>query len=132
MKKTIQKYNIDEVWHFTDESNLDVIKKHNGLFSFAELKNRGIKPPRMGGNDVSRNADMLNNVDRYVHLAFCDDHPMLYWAKQDQRIPNPVWLKIDSSVLLGSGVLFPDCMPCDKIIGWKYDKSSDIHPFSCT
>ena len=31
---------------------------------------------------------------------------MLYAAKQDGRIKNPIWLKIDSSILLDSNVRF--------------------------
>jgi len=31
---------------------------------------------------------------------------MLYAAKQDGRINDPVWLKINSAILLGSGIRF--------------------------
>jgi len=41
-----------------------------------------------------------------VHLAFVDNHPMHFAAKQDGRITTPMWLKIDSSILLGEDVRF--------------------------
>jgi len=39
-------------------------------------------------------------------MAFLDDHPMLYRAKQDGRITDPIWLKIDASILIEDGVRF--------------------------
>lgn len=106
MKTILAKYGFDGVWHFTDRSNLELIEKYKGLLSFAELEKRGVEIPVPGGNEWSHDADKLNGVHKYVHLAFVDDHPMLYRAKQEGRIPNPIWLKIDSSILLQKGVRF--------------------------
>jgi hypothetical protein len=106
MKTIIGRYNFDGVWHFTDRSNLDSIKEHKGLLSLRELERRGITIPAPGGNEWSHDADRMKGVHEYVHLAFIDDHPMLYRAKQDGRIPAPIWLKIDASVLLQDGVRF--------------------------
>jgi hypothetical protein len=106
MKTIINKYKFDCIWHFTDKSNIDLIKKHNGLLSFGELERRGIEIPISGGNDWSHDADKTKGVHEYVHLAFVDDHPMLYRAKKEGRIPNPIWLKIKSSILLQEGVRF--------------------------
>ena len=83
-----------------------VIKKHQGLLSFAELEKRGIVVPNPGGNEWSQLADKRKDLHKYVHLTFIDDHPMLYRAKGEKRITNPVWLKIDSSILLDEGVKF--------------------------
>ncbi len=106
MNTIIKKYKFDSVWHFTDKSNLDLIKKHKGLLSFGELETRGIEIPIAGGNDWSHDADKLKDVHDYVHLAFVDDHPMLFRAKQEGRIPNPIWLKIKSSIILQDDVKF--------------------------
>lgn len=106
MKTILQRYKFDYIWHFTDKSNLDLIQQHNGLLSWRELQRRGIAVPTPGGNQWSHDADKVSGVDDYVHLAFLDDHPMLYCAKQDGRITTPIWLKINSSVLLGDGVRF--------------------------
>ncbi|SMF95087.1 protein of unknown function [Methylomagnum ishizawai] len=106
MKKILEKYKIDGVWHFTDRSNLELIKQQQGLLSLGELERRGVDIPAPGGNDWSHNADKHKGMHKYVHLAFVDNHPMLYTAKQDGRIKNPIWLKIDSSILLENGILF--------------------------
>ena len=45
-------------------------------------------------------------MHKYVHLAFLDDHPMLFRAKQESRITDPIWLKIDASILLEEGARF--------------------------
>ena len=80
---------------------------HGGLLSLVELERKGIDIPISGGNDWSHNADKLKNVQEYIHLAFVDDHPMLYIAtEKEKRILNPVWLKIDSSILLEDNVRY--------------------------
>jgi hypothetical protein len=106
LKSIIDKYKIDAIWHFTDKSNVELIIKNQGLHSFGALRTKGIAIPAPGGNQWSHDADELKGVHEYVHLAFLDDHPMLYAAKQDSRIKEPIWLKIDSSLLLGSDVRF--------------------------
>ncbi len=106
MKKVLDKYRFDGVWHFTDRSNLDLIVEQQGLLSLAELERKGIAIPTPGGNEWSQDADKMKGVHEYVHLAFVDDHPMLFRAKQDGRIPDPIWLKIDSSIILEKEVRF--------------------------
>lgn len=106
IKTVLEQYNIDGVWHFTARSNLELIKKHNGLLSLGELERRRIEIPSPGGNQWSHDADKLKGLHDYVHLAFLDDHPMLYLAKQDGRITDPIWLKIQLSVLVAEGVRF--------------------------
>ncbi len=109
MKTILSKYKIDVVWHFTDRSNLELIEEHHGLLSLGEAERRGIEIPKPGGNEWSHDADKMKGVHEYVHLAFVDDHPMLFHARQDGRIPDPIWLKISSSILLDEGIRFcPD------------------------
>lgn len=106
MKGTLSAYRVSGIWHFTDHSNLQSIIKHNGLLSLAETKKRGIVIPAAGGNQWSHDADGRKGVDQYVHLYFLDDHPMLFRAKEDKRITNPVWLKISLDVLDIQGVRY--------------------------
>lgn len=106
MQAILTRYGIAAVWHFTDRSNLPLIEQHQGLLSLAESRRRGIKVPMPGGNDWSHNADEMKGVHEYVHLAFLDDHPMLFLANQESRITDPVWLKIDASILLEEGTRF--------------------------
>lgn len=106
MKTILKKYNIKYIQYFTDESNLDLIIKHKGLLSLAELERKGIDIPIAGGNDWSHDADKFKGLHKYIHLAFIDDHPMLFTAKQEARILKPIWLKIDSSILLEDNVRY--------------------------
>ena len=106
MQTVLSRYGIDRVWHFTDRSNIALIKEHQGLLSLAESRRRGVKVPVPGGNDWSHDADEMKGVHQYVHLAFLNDHPMLFRAKQESRITDPVWLKIDASILLEEGTRF--------------------------
>jgi len=107
MKDILAKYNrFDGIWHFTDKSNLQLIVEHGGILSLEELENREVEIPAPGGNEWSHDADKLKGLHSYVHLAFLDDHPMLYRAKQEGRIPEPLWLKVDASILLEEGVRF--------------------------
>jgi hypothetical protein len=48
----------------------------------------------------------MKGVSDYVHLAFIDDHPMLFRAKEDGRITKPIWLRIDASIMLHDSVRF--------------------------
>lgn len=106
MQNVIRQYGIDGIWHFTDETNLSLIIREKGLLSYAELVRRCIEIPTPGGNQLSHNLDRHNHVDDYVHLSFLDDHPMLYRAKQENRITEPVWLKVEPTILLEEGVMF--------------------------
>ncbi|ASF46696.1 DarT ssDNA thymidine ADP-ribosyltransferase family protein [Methylovulum psychrotolerans] len=106
MKSIISKYKtLEGVWHFTDHANLESIKQH-GLLALSELEKRGITIPAPGGNEWSHDADKMKKLDKYVHLAFVDEHPMAYRAREDGRIKNLIWLKIDASVILGGDVYF--------------------------
>lgn len=106
VKNIIDKYNLDGIWHFTDKSNLSLIQKNEGLLSVSQTQEKKISVPKPGGNEWSHNADRLKGVHEYVHLSFLCEHPMLFHAKNDGRINDPVWLKIDASVLLDPNVRF--------------------------
>lgn len=106
MNTLLQRYGVNGLWHFTDKSNLNLIELHGGLLSWRESQRRGVVVPSPGGNDWSHDADRLNGVSDYVHLAFLADHPMQFIATQDGRIKEPIWLKIDLSVLLEQGVRY--------------------------
>jgi len=106
MNTILGKYKFDGVWHFTDRSNIESIEKNGGLLSLGALERRGIEIPVPGGNQWSHDADKTKGLHEYVHLAFIDDHPMLFISKQEGRIKDPVWLKIKSEILLEEDVLF--------------------------
>jgi hypothetical protein len=70
------------------------------------LEERGIAIPAPGGNEWSHDADRYKGFDAYVHLTFCNSHPMLFRAKEDGRITDPTWLRIDKSIILDQDVRF--------------------------
>jgi len=84
MKSILKKYRFDGIWHFTDRSNLKLIGEL-GLLSLAEAERRGVEIPSPGGNDWSHDADRAKGLHEFVHLAFVDDHPMLYYARSLRR-----------------------------------------------
>lgn len=109
MYQILRHYGVKWIWHFTDRSNIESIKKHGGLLSLKELNKRGIAIPSPGGNDWSHDADEQKGVHTFVHLCFLSDHPMLFVAQQDGRIKDPFWFKIDVDVMLHPDVRFsPD------------------------
>jgi len=109
MQAMIQKYCIECVWHFTDKSNIESIKRLGGLFSFSELEKNGTLIPSPGGNVWSHDADKSQGMDKFVHLCFCRAHPMLFIAQEDGRITDPVWLQVDKDTILDPNVRFtPD------------------------
>jgi len=106
MEAVIKKYSIEAIWHFTDRANFDSIQEHRGLFSLRQLEDRGIAVPKPGGNEWSRDADRHKGLDKYVHLSFTRSHPMLFRAESEGRIADPIWLKVDASVLIDPRVRF--------------------------
>jgi len=106
MRKEVKKYNIKRIWHFTDKSNLSMIVKHGGLLSLQQIREKDIRISAFGGNEWSHEADETKGIDRYVHLCFVDDHPMLFKARKEGRINNPVWLAVKSDVMFLEGVRF--------------------------
>ncbi len=102
-------HSVTAFYHFTDRRNLAKIREAGGLYSFAELRKRGIKVPAPGGNEWSHEADASKHMDRYVHLCFRPTHPMEYVARQEDRIRDSIFLEIHPDILAIKGVQFsPD------------------------
>ncbi len=94
------------LYHFTDRRNLDLIRKHGGLFPIAQLIAGGVAVPAPGGNEWSRDADALKGMGNYVHLCFRNSHPMEFVARRDGRITDSIFLRIHPAVLDFAGVRF--------------------------
>jgi len=92
--------------HFTDQSNLDSIKKH-GILSASEIRRLNIKA-RFGGNKWSIDRDIASGMDAYVHLCFKSDHPMEKGAVEGGTIEKLVRVKIDPEIIKLPGVLITD------------------------
>lgn len=111
--KSVAMFTIDRapeirwLFHFTDSSNVPLIRELKGLCSRANLIERGVEF-RPGGNEWSLRADERYGMDRYVHLCLRKNHPMEYLARQDGRIRNTTWLCVAGGVLEFNGVLYSD------------------------
>ena len=106
MLTKLKQYSVQHVWHFTDKSNLDLIIESGGILSLKMIEERNVNVPVYGGNEWSHDADIQKGLDKYVNLTFLDDHPMLYIAKQDGRITQPIWLQIDVSIIQSPNVMY--------------------------
>lgn len=105
MQAALEKIRVNCLWHFTDRKNYKSICEH-GLLSWKELRRLRLVSVAPGGNDWSHDADAMSGVDDFVHLSFSKQHPMLHVAKREGRITDPVWLKIDLSVLENCNVRY--------------------------
>lgn len=107
------------LYHFTDVSNLPLIKEH-GLLSIRELRKRGIHPPKPGSNSISRKKDTELGLDRFVRLCPKNMHPMEYRAKEEKRIGPTVFLEISCDVLR-----LPDICGCSQV---AYKNGAVVRP----
>lgn len=104
LRKVLKKHNIDAVWHFTPRENWETIEKQ-GLWCTASLIAAGQEPKYLS-SEGSRTADSRTGLDRFVHLCFVRDSPMLFVAVKEQRVVAPIWVKIDVEVLFDPSVQF--------------------------
>ena len=103
--------NIRYLYHFTSIKNIPSIKKNNGLFSWDYMERHGISIPVAGGDSMSRDLDLRYNLQDYVRLSFCSDHPMAYRLKKEgERI---VLLLIDIRAAAFSGTQYSDMNAAD-------------------
>lgn len=107
--KILSDKNVNCLYHFTDRSNIDSIKSHKGLYSWFYCENNNIDIVKPGGNGTSRKLDKDKNLENYVRLSFCENHPMAYVLKRDGRISDIVVLKCDTEVILHKNTLFSNC-----------------------
>jgi hypothetical protein len=97
---------IRQLYHFTDQRNLPMIREMGGLYSWSQLEQRKVKVPAPGGNEWSRDADAVKGMGEYVHLCFRDSHPMEFSAREGGRITDTIFLQIDPSIMQLAGVRF--------------------------
>lgn len=95
-------------YHFTDRSNLPSIRQRGGLFSWAYCKKQGWQINRPGGSSESRGLDMAAGKQDFVRLSYNKEHPMLFIAKKEGRIEDPVYLVIDVEVAYLKNTEFSD------------------------
>lgn len=111
INRLLHKNNITCFYHFTSRRNLESIRKHGGLYSWLYLTKHEITIPVQGGGELSRNLDQYNGIADYVHLSFCESHPMAYRHRQDGV--DIVVLKISTEVALWNNTKFSDMNAVD-------------------
>lgn len=97
-KNIIEENGIKSLYHFTDKSNIKSIIKNGGLYSWHYSDRNNITIPYPGGDSLSRDLDKQYGLQDFVRLSFTKEHPMMYKAKDDGRIKNPIILEIDLKV----------------------------------
>lgn len=102
---------IDCFYHFTSTENLDSIIENDGLISWSSLEDMGQDIPEAGGTDFSRKLDVKYGLHDYVHLSFCEDHPMQY--RLQQQGVQLVLLKISKYIAVHKSALFCDMNATD-------------------
>jgi len=117
------------LYHFTDLVNLNSIKKYGGLLSWKDCEDQKIEIPKPGGNYRSRGIDLDKNLESYVHLSFCEDHPMKYSALRNGTIKDPRILKIDRIVVCWENTIYCNKNAADSsaILGNDLNYFKDIH-----
>ena len=94
---------IEYFYHFTEEANLENIRKSRGLFSQRECLSNSIIPKTSGEMRHLRNKDAEFFLEDYVRLSFCKRHPLI-----EGRSGNLVLLKFKIDVALFESTLFSD------------------------
>lgn len=95
-------------YHFTDKANIEGIIKQGGLISWYSAEEKGVLVEKPGGGSLSRSLDRNYGLEDYVRLCFTKNHPMIYVARNEGRIQNPVVLEISTEVALWENTRFSD------------------------
>lgn len=121
-KSYFNSINLNEVFHFTDRKNLDSIKKL-GLISKKKLDEGGIK--------YKSTHEGYRKILNYVSLSLTDNNPMIYSALKENRITNPIIIRIDSEVLYLKYTIFytsySNALNSEKGSSFNFFRSKIIH-----
>jgi len=118
-------HNITKLYHFTDRSNIAMINRMRGLYSWEYMESKNNTIPTPGGDNLSRMLDARYGLGNYVRTSFCQNHPMMHVARNQGRIPDPVILHIDPVIVTLYDTLFSD-MNATKNEHQKGEKLDDL------
>jgi len=107
----LQENEITTLYHFTDRVNIASIKQNKGLYSWRYCDLNNISIIKSGGDTLSRGLDTKYNLQDFVRLSFCDDHPMQYRLSQSGY--DLVLLKINIEVAYLENTRFSDINATD-------------------
>ena len=100
---------INNLWHFTPESNLESIRQTGALVSWLGADLLGINPTR-ASTDLSSGLDVGSGIPHYVRLfIFHDNATSFKWRKEAESRGDRLYpLRIDLAALDIPGVKFCD------------------------
>lgn len=127
MQELFRKLDIEYFYHFTDERNLDSIRKYGGLLSWKACNAYNIKISYAGGDELSRQLDLRSGLEDYVRLSFCEDHPMAYRCKKAGG--RLVLLQIRTNIAFWHDTLFANMNATDNncSIGERFSDLAKIN-----
>ncbi|HIX56123.1 MAG TPA: DUF4433 domain-containing protein [Candidatus Anaerobiospirillum pullistercoris] len=94
------------LYHFSPKCNLTSILTH-GLMSRAYASASGITISQYGGNQISHDQSDSFGYTDFIHLCFCQDHPMMFRVAQETK-QNLVLFAIDPIVIAFKGTQLTD------------------------
>jgi len=128
-REILLKNQIEYFYHVTDESNIQSIKKE-GLCSSKFCEKNDIKINLCGGNDISKKLDKQKQLENFVRLFIFKNNPLIHCFCSN-RIPNPIFLRINPMVVYLDSTQFSDINATDKnaTIGNNIDNFKKIMNF---
>ena len=102
----LQLNGISWLYHFSPKCNLTSILTR-GLMSRAYALTCGIHISQYGGNQISHDQSNSFGYADFIHLCFCQDHPMMLRVAQDTK-QNLVLFAIDPIVIAFNGTQLTD------------------------
>ena len=104
--RILDEHGIENVYHFTDRSNVRSIKAEGALLSRMECMRREIAIPCDCSDAASQVCDQRDRLSDFVRLSFTPSHPMMHAAIKDRRIKDPVVLEVSAEVVLWNRTAF--------------------------
>lgn len=104
----LKENDITYFYHFTEEKNLDNIRRYGGLLSQYQCVMQAIPVHTEASNTMIglREKDNKFNLEDYARLSFCTDHPLK--DKRGQQGARLVRLKIRTDIAFLKDTLFSD------------------------
>jgi len=110
LQELVSRLRIDRLYHFTALANTGQIYQHKGMYSRCRHAEVGIQCQHFVSDDKSRWHDSRIGLDKYIHLSFVRDHPMLHVSRKRNSHVKMMLLHINPKVLLLDGVMFTEVM----------------------
>lgn len=82
----LEENNIHSLYHFTSQRNLESIKSNGCLLSKTAQSRNKINDVIRGGNRQSREIEWEKDLYDYIHLSFCEEHPMTYNMRRGENV----------------------------------------------